>query len=418
MSPTLAFLLALGIIVLAAKTFGYLSTRLGQPAVLGELLIGILLGPTLLDMLHWPVFQGAHLEETMRDLAELGVVFLMFIAGLEVDLEAMRRSGRPAVLAGVLGVVAPILLGLLVSLPFGFQPLDGFFIGLMMAATSVSISAQTMMELGALCTPAGMALLGAAVVDDVLVIIILSVFTALVGEGGGGIGHILWMLFRLILFLGLAIWIGVRLVPRLPARVERLPISEGVMALVVVVMLLFAWSSEALGGVAAITGAFLAGLFFARSPLHHYIRERMHTLSYAWVVPVFFVNIGLEVNARTIGVEGLGLTGALILAAVISKVVGCGVGGLLGGFSFRDALRLGVGMTSRGEVGLIVAAIGMSTGLIGEEVFSSAVLMVLVTTLITPLLLRWLYRPSVQKRGEVKTPEGGGDGSSGGLGTG
>jgi len=405
-NPTLAFLLALGIIILAAKTFGYLSTRLGQPAVLGELLIGILLGPTLLDMLHWPFFQGAHLEEVVRDLAELGVIFLMFIAGLEVDLETMRRSGRPAVLAGVLGVAVPILLGALVSLPFGFQPLDGIFIGLMMAATSVSISAQTMMELGVLCSPVGMALLGAAVVDDVLVIVLLSIFTALTGEGGG-IGHILWMLFRMLLVMGAIVGVGMRLLPRLPVRVDRLPISEGVMALVVVVMLLFAWSAEALGGVAAITGAFLAGLFIARSPLHHYIKERMHILSYSWVVPVFFVDIGLEVNARAISAEGLGLTGALILAAVVSKVVGCGIGGLLGSFSFRDALRLGVGMTSRGEVGLIVASIGLTTGLIGADIFSSVVLMVLVTILITPILLRRLYRPPKQRGTRRALPEGG-----------
>ncbi len=405
--PTVAFLLALAIIVLAAKSFGYLSTRLGQPAVLGELLIGIVLGPTVLDMLHWPFFHGAHLEEVVRDLAELGVVFLMFVAGLEVDLEAMRRSGRPAVLAGVLGVVMPILLGLLVSLPFGFRPLDGIFIGLMMAATSVSISAQTMMELGVLRSAVGMALLGAAVVDDLLVIVLLSVFTALVGGGGGGIGHILWVLLRMLLFLGVAVWVGARFLPRLPARIERLPISEGVIALVVVVTLLFAWSAEALGGVAAITGAFLAGLFFARSPLHQYIKERMHILSYTWVVPVFFVSIGLEVNARAISAEGFGLTGALILAAVFSKVVGCGIGGLLGGFSFRDALRLGVGMTSRGEVGLIVATIGLSAGLIGAETFSAVVLMVLVTILITPILLRWLYRPPKQKRVRRVFPEGG-----------
>ncbi len=140
----LQFLLALAIIIFAAKSFGYLSTRLGQPAVLGELLIGLILGPTVLDMLHWPLFAGGHLGETLRELAHLGVLFLMFIAGLEIDLEAMRRAGRPAVWAGVLGVFFPIALGLGVSLLFGFSLLEGTLIGLMLAATSVSISAQTM----------------------------------------------------------------------------------------------------------------------------------------------------------------------------------------------------------------------------------------------------------------------------------
>lgn len=397
MGPLLQFLLALAIIIFAAKSFGYLSTRLGQPAVLGELLIGLLLGPTVLNMLHWPPFAGGHLEETLRELAHLGVLCLMFIAGLEVDLEAMRRAGRPAVWAGVLGILFPIVLGLGVSLLFGFRPLEGILIGLMLAATSVSISAQTMIELGVLRSQVGVALLGAAVVDDILVILVLSVSSALIGEGGG-FWHVLWVLVRMLLFLGLAIWVGARWIPRLPARVERLPISEGVMALVMVAVLLFAWAAEALGGIAAITGAFLAGLAFARSPLHQYIRDRMHTLAYAWLVPVFFVNIGLEANARALGIDGIGFALALIGVAMVSKVIGCGLGGLAGGLSFLDALRLGVGMMSRGEIGLVVAAIELENGLITQQIFAGVVLVVLTTTLVTPILLRALYRQPKGRR--------------------
>lgn len=397
MGPLLQFLLALAIIIFAAKSFGYLSTRLGQPAVLGELLIGLILGPTVLNMLHWPPFAGGHLEETLRELAHLGVLCLMFIAGLEVDLAAMRRAGRPAVWAGVLGILFPIVLGLGVPLLFGFRPLEGILIGLMLAATSVSISAQTMIELGVLRSQVGVALLGAAVVDDILVILGLSVSSALIGEGGG-FWHVLWVLVRMLLFLGLAIWVGARWIPRLPARVERLPISEGVMALVMVAVLLFAWAAEALGGIAAITGAFLAGLAFARSPLHQYIRDRMHTLAYAWLVPVFFVNIGLEANARALGIDGIGFALALIGVAMVSKVIGCGLGGLAGGVSFLDALRLGVGMMSRGEIGLVVAAIELEKGLITQQIFAGVVLVVLTTTLVTPILLRALYRQPKGRR--------------------
>lgn len=397
MGPLLQFLLALAIIIFAAKSFGYLSTRLGQPAVLGELLIGLILGPTVLNMLHWPPFAGGHLEETLRELAHLGVLCLMFIAGLEVDLAAMRRAGRPAVWAGVLGILFPIVLGLGVPLLFGFRPLEGILIGLMLAATSVSISAQTMIELGVLRSQVGVALLGAAVVDDILVILGLSVSSALIGEGGG-FWHVLWVLVRMLLFLGLAIWVGARWIPRLPARVERLPISEGVMALVMVAVLLFAWAAEALGGIAAITGAFLAGLAFARSPLHQYIRDRMHTLAYAWLVPVFFVNIGLEANARALGIDGIGFALALIGVAMVSKVIGCGLGGLAGGVSFLDALRLGVGMMSRGEIGLVVAAIELEKGLITQQIFAGMVLVVLTTTLVTPILLRALYRQPKGRR--------------------
>jgi Kef-type K+ transport system membrane component KefB len=395
MDPLLQFLLALAIIVVVAKGSGYLSTRLGQPAVLGELLVGLILGPTVLNMLHWPVFSDEHLGETLNHLAHLGVLFLMFMAGLEVDLEGMIRAGRPAVLAGVAGVIAPVVLGMAAALPFGFDLQRGLFLGLVLAATSVSISAQTLMELRVLRTRVGVALLGAAVVDDVLVILFLSIFVALAGGSGGGVVAVLWVLVKMAAFLGLAIWLGARIIPRLGSLVDRLPISEGVMALAIVVTLLYAWAAEALGGVAAITGAFLAGLLFARTPLRHHIEARMHTLAYSWLVPVFFVSIGLAANARALGLGGLPFALLIVVVAVLSKVLGCGIGAWLGGFSNSEALRLGVGMTSRGEVGLIVASVGLNAGLIGEKVFASMVLMILATTLLTPVMLRALYPEAV-----------------------
>jgi Kef-type K+ transport system membrane component KefB len=321
----------------------------------------------------------------------------MFIAGLEVDLEAMTRAGRTAVLAGVLGVLVPVGLGIAVALPFGFDLQRSLFMGLVLAATSVSISAQTLIELKVLRTPVGIALLSAAVVDDVLVILFLSFFTALTAGGGGGAIAIIWVLVKMVAFLGLAIWLGAKLIPRLGFWVDRLPISEGVMALAIVVILLYAWTAEFLGGVAAITGAFLAGLIFARTPLRRHIEAGMHTLAYSWLVPVFFVSIGLEANARALGLDGLPFALVIVVVAIISKVIGSGIGARLGGFSNRDALRLGVGMSSRGEVGLIVASVGLGAGLIGEKVFASVVLMVLVTTLVTPILLRALY-PKVPDR--------------------
>ncbi len=386
----LPFLLLLALIVIVAKSAGYLSTRLGQPAVLGELLAGLLLGPTVLDMLHWPVFGDAPLGETVSYLSHLGVLFLMFLAGLEVDLESLREIGRLAVLVGGLGVALPVILGMVVALPFGFDLPAAIFVGLILAATSVSISAQTCMELGVLRSAVGACLLSAAVVDDVLVILFLSLFLALVGEGTGPF-DILWVVTRMVIFLALAVVLGARLIPRLGAIVDRLPISEGVMALVFAVVLLYAWAAEAVGGMAAITGAFLAGLLLARTPLGRRIETGMHTMAYAWLVPIFFVSIGLEADTRALGLEGLPFALLLAVAAVLSKILGCGTGARLGGLTNRDALRLGVGMVSRGEVGLIVATVGVDAGLIGENVFASVVLVVLVTTLITPLLLRLLY---------------------------
>jgi Kef-type K+ transport system membrane component KefB len=341
-------------------------------------------------MLHWLVFSDPHLEETLSHLSHLGVLFLMFVAGLEVDLEAMAHAGRPSVLAGVLGVVAPIALGIAAALPFGFDLQRSLFMGLVLAATSVSISAQTLMELRVLRTRVGVALLGAAVVDDVLVILLLSLFIAVTGGNGGGVVAVLWVLVKMIVFLGLALWLGARIIPRLSSLVDQLPISEDVMALVIVITMLYAWAAEALGGMAAITGAFLAGLFFARTPLRPSIEEKMHTLTYSWLVPIFFVSIGLETNALALGLEGLPFALIIVLVAMLSKVIGGGAGARLGGFSNREALRLGVGMASRGEVGLIVASVGLGVDLIGETVFASVVIMVLATTLVTPILLRML----------------------------
>ncbi len=405
MEASLQFSLALAIVIIAAKGAGYLSARLGQPAVLGELLAGLILGPTFWDMLNWPIFHEARLEESFKYLAHLGVLFLMFIAGLEVDLRAMMEAGRPAVLAGVMGVITPVALGMAMAIPFGFDLQQRIFIGLVLSATSVSISAQTMMELGVLRSRVGMALLGAAVVDDILVILLLSFFVALVGGVEGGLMAVLWVIVRMVGFLTVGWWLGVRLLPRLSTIVERLPISEGVFALVIIVTLLYSWAAEALGGMAAITGAFLAGLFFGRIPLRHHIEGRMHSLAYSWLVPVFFVSIGLEVNARVLGKGGVPFALLVILVAVLSKVVGCGIGARLGGLSNGEALRLGVGMASRGEVGLIVASVGMGTGLIGEEVFASVVIMVLATTLLTPLMLRAFYPRAARQPGLAEPSE-------------
>ena len=400
MSPLLQFILALAVIIFAAKSFGYLSTRIGLPAVLGELLVGLVLGPSVLNLLHWRIFTvgGGHLDEALFDLAHLGVLFLMFIAGLEVELEMMRRAGRPAIASGTLGVLFPVGMGAVLMLPFGFDWQQGIFIGLVLAATSVSISAQTLMELGMLRSRVGVTLLGAAVVDDILVILLLSLFTALAAGGSVGLWTVVLVFVKMVAFLVIASVLGVRLIPQLGQAVDRLPISEGVMALVIVVTILYAWAAEVMGGMAAITGAFLAGLLFGRTPLRRHIEPRMHTLAYSWLVPVFFVSIGLETNIREVGVAGAPLALFIVAVAMISKLLGCGIGSFCAGFSQKDALRLGVGMASRGEVGLIVATVGLNTGLIGSSIFASVVLMVLVTTLLTPVLLRMLYpREEIQK---------------------
>jgi Kef-type K+ transport system membrane component KefB len=401
MTPFLQLLLALAIIISGAKLAGLLSTRLGQPAVLGELLAGLVLGPTLLNMFGWSFFTSAHLQDTVFELAELGVVLLMFVAGLEIDLGEMRKSGKVALLAGALGVLAPLLLGFAAALPFGYPARSALFVGVLLTATSVSISAQTLLELGWLRSRVGLALLGAAVIDDVLVILILSLFVAL-ASGGGGVGAVLLIVIRMALFLAGVVLLGVWLFPRLVNRVARWPISQPTLTLAIVVMLLLAWSAEVIGAVAAITGAFLAGVLFARTRRRHEIEEGISRIAYAFFVPIFFASIGLHTNARLLDGGLIWFTLLICAVAIVSKLLGSGLGARLAGLSNREALQVGTGMISRGEVGLIVASVGISNGIIGPDVFAVTVVMVLITTLVTPPLLRLALRerPADDRRPE------------------
>lgn len=393
MTPVLQLLLELAILISAAKAAGYIATRLKQPSVLGQLLVGLALGPSLIGLFEWRILDSALSHEVIFDLAEIGVIFLMFVAGLEVDLQDMLKTGRVAILAGTLGVIAPIVMGAASALLFGNSLSSSIFIGLILSATSVSISAQTLLELNVLRSKEGLALLGAAVADDVLVILALSIFLAIGAgsAGGSAAGDIALVVARMVVYFGVAVVVGLFILPPLTDFVQRLRISEGVVALAIVVMLLYAWSAEVVGELAAITGAFLAGVMFGRTRHREEIEHGMHTLSYAFFVPLFLVSIGLEADMRALSGAGLAFAVVIILVAVVSKVAGCGLGARLGGMSWPQAGRVGLGMISRGEVGLIVATVGLKRGLIDEAVFVAVVIMVLATTLITPFLLRWAF---------------------------
>ncbi len=393
MSTTLQFILAISLLILAARLGGLISKRLNQPAVLGELLAGVLLGPTLLGFFTLPWFTDSHLPENIAHLSELGVIFLMFLAGVEIDLGEMLKTGKAAALAGTLGVVVPIVLGTGAALMFAFGSLEAFFLGIVLSATSVSISAQTLLELNVLRRRESLTLLGAAVFDDILVILVLSVFLALGASSGAsqGIGAVAAVLGRMALYLILATLLSLWLIPPLLARIRRLEVQHGVISATIVLALLFAWSAEVLGGVAAITGAFLVGLAFGRSSLRHEIEHGLAALTYGFFVPLFFVSIGLNADVRTVTGSYALFAVVLILVAIVSKIVGSGAGAWWGGLTRTESLRLGLGMVSRGEVGLIVASVGLSHGLLDDQMFAQIVLVVLATTLVTPLLLRWAY---------------------------
>jgi Kef-type K+ transport system membrane component KefB len=335
-------------------------------------------------------------------MAEVGVLMLMFLAGLELHLTDLAKSRKVAVLAGVIGVLFPLVLGTGLMFLFPMQLTEAIFLGLILAATSVSISAQTLMELRVLNSRVGIGLLGSAVLDDILVVLGLSVFSALVlSDSETGLLSILLIVARMALFLGLSIGLGMWLIPRLTRKIGNLPISQGIISFAVVMILMYGWAAEILGGMAAITGAFAAGLVFGRSPIKDRIQTGISSLAYGMFVPVFFIDVGLQTNARELGGEIFWLFLAMTIVAIIGKVLGSGTGALLSGFSKREALQLGIGMMSRGEVGLIVASIGIKQGVIPQNLFSAVIGVVIITTLLTPPLLRASFQKSDKNKKET-----------------
>ncbi len=386
--------------IASAKVAGAVANRIHQPSVFGEILIGLLLGPTLLNVLGWPVFapggdrEAAPLLPLIRDLAQIGVLLLMFVAGLETDLVQMRRVGKVAFWSAFGGVALPMIGGAATAVAFGL-PLywQGIFIGAILTATSVSISAQTLMEIGALKSPEGSTILGAAVIDDVMGIIVLSLVVALANASSAGMNWLALgiVALRVTIFFVAGIAAARFLTPML-RWASQLGVSQAVLAAALVVLFVYSWAAEYIGSVAAITGAYLAGVLVAQTEFKREVDAGIHPLTYSMFVPLFFISIGLQANGRELGPRAM-FTIVLVLVAVVAKAIGCGVCARLFGFSTKASVRVGIGMISRGEVGLIVAGYGLANGLIGTDVFSASVVMVLATTMVTPPLMRLVFPP-------------------------
>jgi Kef-type K+ transport system membrane component KefB len=400
MTHSLQLLLLLALIIAAAKLAGALANRIGQPAVFGEILVGLLLVPTLLNMLGWPLFAppapevepGAGLLAAVRDFAEIGVLLLMFVAGLETDVDELRRVGRVAFWSAFGGVVLPMAGGVATAAAFGLPIFwEGLFIGTILTATSVSISAQTLIELGALRTREGSTILGAAVIDDVMGIIVLSLVVAFAKAADTGVDALAVVLVgvRVAVFFAAGVFAGRWFTPLL-RWATRLEVSQALLAAVLIVAFVYAWAAEYLGSVAAITGAYLAGVLVAQTPFKGQVDRGIHPLTYSMFVPIFFISIGLQANGRELGARAM-FTVVLVVVAIAAKALGCGLFARLFGFSTGESIRVGVGMISRGEVGLIAAGYGLANGIIGRDVFSASVIMVLATTMVTPPLLRLTF---------------------------
>ncbi len=397
-TETVQLFLAMGVMIGFARFLGYLSFRLRQPTVLGELLAGLIVGPTLLNILGFsPLFpDGSSIKHIIVEVSEIGVLLLIFMAGMEVDVQALAKVGRPALFAGLLGFFVPLTTITPVVMAFGYPFEKALFVGILLASMSTSISAQVMLELGVLRRREGLVLLGAALVDDAIVILSLSLFIAINPNGIANVAEgrsIVEVLLRMTLFLGVAIAFGWFVLPRLANFVGSLPLAEGSLMFAIVATLLLSFAAEFFGGIAGITGAFIAGIGISRAKrgVIERVDRGIHAVNYGLLVPLFFISIGLRADLRVLTGDIMPFALVMLLFAIVSKIVGAGGGSWLGGFSRISALRVGVGMVSRGEVGLIIAAVGISLGILQAEIFTVAVFVVLVTTILTPPLVRWSF---------------------------
>jgi Kef-type K+ transport system membrane component KefB len=399
MSASLQILLFIALLIAAAKIAGSLASLLGLPVVLGELLAGVVLGPSALNIwqLHWLATAGANgatVAGVFKVLAEIGVVVLMFVAGLETDIQMARRALKPAFWAAAGGVILPMAGGYWLSRWFGFSWQQALFIGTILTATSVTITAQTLMNLSQIRSKAGSTILGAAVIDDVMGLIVLSLVIAVSAHSGlGDTGRwsaLVMPATYMTVCLAAMFAAGPFLTRWLMRQAARMHGHHMEVAAALSIAFLMAFTAESLGKMAAITGGYLAGLFVASTPSHESVIEGLRAMTNSFFGPIFLVSIGLDVNAWRSGGH-LVFFAILLVIAIVGKVVGCSLGASLAGIGRRDSFIVGIGMIPRGEVGLIAASIGLAAGLVTRDIYSQTVVLVLITTLITPALLRYAF---------------------------
>ena len=383
------FLFDIAVILLSTKALGLVTKRFKLPQVVGALLAGLVLGPAVLNILHETDF--------IQQLAELGVIVLMFTAGLETDIKELKKSGAASVVIALLGMIVPLILGFILANFFNTNNsldsslfLQHMFIGVILTATSVSITVETLRELGKLNSNAGNAILGAAIIDDILGIIALTIISSCASSDTST--NIWIVIGKILLFFILAIMVGI-VVFRLMNK-EMKTHNTDLRRFVIfsfVFCLLLSYAAEEFFGVADITGAFIAGLILSGTERKHYILSRFETSSYMLLSPIFFASIGIKVEIPKMSKEIIIFSILLIIIAVISKIIGCGLGAKLCKYTNSEALQIGTGMVSRGEVALIMANKGNALGLMSSIFFGPVVIMVVITTIISPILLKLVF---------------------------
>lgn len=382
------FLLDLALILLSTKVLGLVTRKFKMPQVVGALLAGLVLGPGMLNILKETDF--------IMQLSELGVIVLMFCAGLESDLEDLKRTGKTSFIIALLGVLVPLAGGFLVGYLIG--DIDGqvnnlflqnIFIGIVLTATSVSITVETLKEMGKLNTSVGTAILGAAIIDDILGIIGLTLVTSLADTSVNVTG----VLLKIVGFFLFSFIIGIVSynIFKKWSECENKDKRRFIIA-AFVFCLLFSYISEEVFNVAGITGAFIAGLVLSNINKKEYIEARLGVVSYSLLSPVFFASIGLKIVIPSMSKDMIIFTFLLIIVAVLSKIIGSGLGAKLCKYSNKESIQIGIGMVSRGEVALIVASKGAALGIISPTMLAPIVIVAVITTIISPILLKIAFR--------------------------
>ena len=391
-------IIEVGILLFAAKLMAELFLRLKLPIVLGELLAGMIVGPFALGA--FIVIDGRQIiqiNETIRVLGEIGAIVILFMAGLEMTPKEFLRGGKASFTVGTLGVVVPFFAGLLIFQQFGFDALQSMLIATALTATSIAISIQVLNEFGKIKTPEARLIIGAAVVDDILAIAVLSVVSTIAVDGGVDdvdLTIVIITILEVLGFFAVMLLVAVLIMPRVIS--PKLWQAKGSVEGITTASFFGAAALAGYLGLSPIVGAFAVGMALSTAKVFDKIEHYIEKVGLIFA-PLFFAIIGAQVDLRAVNIEILIISGILILVAVATKLLGCGLPAMFFLKNKAQGMRVGIGMISRGEVGLIVAGVGVTSGILASDVYSTIVIMVAVTTIITPIWLKMEYRKEQRK---------------------
>lgn len=382
------FIGTLCLLLVLTSFAGHFSNRIGIPSVIGQILVGIVVGPALLNWIQ-P-------NQLLNVFSDIGVILLMFIGGLESNLTLLRRFFRPAIVVALSGVIMPVVLMGWAATLFHYSLFEATYIGVIFSATSVSISVAVLRDYHALDTSEGATILGAAVADDIMGVILLSVMISLMGtqglNAGGARPNLALILLEQLAFFGGTYLVVRWIAPYLMSISEKMLMNASVTIMSMVICLGMAWLSDVVGLSGAV-GAFFAGIAVAHTPYREIVEAHTEPIGYAAFIPLFFVGIGLSMSFKYLG-QSVGLIVIMTILACLSKLIGCGFGARVSGFDFHSSYVIGTGMISRGEMGMITVQIGLQSGLLSNATYSKMVVVIILATMIAPFMLKQALKPS------------------------